>query len=157
MFRFFTRPRAFAALPLISAVLLALAFAGPHTAAAHPMAHGVPQGPLVYATAAERGDAAAEAAIDALTRALSRERGYQPNGFTVDLYTMPAVFEDGLVQGFADAYANDGWAAAPELSTSGRTYTAAAWTSHGGANVLVVGYGYDTTGDLFVTVIQAAR
>lgn len=151
------RPRALATILLISAAIITLAMAGPQAAAAHPASHGVPQGPLEQAAVAERGDVAAEAVIDSLTRALSREHGYQPASFGVTLYTLPAAPEEGLAQRFADAYAQGGWATAPELSANSQTYEAQAWTSHSGKHAVVVGYGQDTTGGLFVAVIQAAR
>lgn len=152
-----TRPRALATILLICAAIITLATAGPQNAVAHPASHGVPQEPIAQATVAERGDVAAETAVDTLTRALSREHGYQPANFAVELYTLPATSEDSLAQRFADAYANGGWTPAPELSAGGQTYAAQAWTTHGGKHAVVVGYGQDTTGGLFVAIVQAAR
>lgn len=110
------------------------------------------------AVALDRGSSAsAEAAIDSLARTLSREHGYQPSSFSLELYRMPAMGQADIEALFTATIARGDWTAAPEL-TSGGAYKTIGWARNGGDEVVVGGYGQaDVSGQMFVIIMRAFR
>jgi hypothetical protein len=107
----------------------------------------------------ERGaSASAEAAVDNLARALSREHGYQPGSFNVELYRMPAASQADMETFFTTTLARDGWATAPALKSNGSTLKTIGWTRARGDQAVVGGYGHDGQSEqMFIIIVRASR
>ncbi len=151
------RVRAHIAL-LIATLLVLLVARGTSVVAASARLHDISFASVTNAVVLERGgSASAEAAVDSLARALSREHGYQPSSFKVELYRMPAVGQADIETFFTATIAHGDWTAAPELTTGG-TYRAIGWTRESGHEAVVGGYGQDSVSEqMFVIILRASR
>lgn len=149
-------PHARARLTVGALLLATILLAAPAAAAPHPHSgHGAP---LPSATTLRRGNPGAEAAVDALTRAMSREHGYRPGSFHVELYSVPVRDADVIVPAVTATRAGAGWAESPELTMTGAAFTAAGWERQDGGGALVAGYGPGAAdGRMFLALIQATR
>jgi hypothetical protein len=151
------RVRARSAL-LIVTLLVSLVAHGASVVGASAQLHDNSFASMTNAFALERGSSAsAEAAVDSLTRALSREDGYHPSSFKVELYRMPTVGQADIETIFAATIAHGDWTAAPELTTSD-TYKTIGWTRESGHEAVVGGYGQDSASEqMFVIILRASR
>lgn len=143
---------------LIATLLAPLAACGtPAVAAAPAHLHGPTFASLSNAATLERGSSAsAETAVDSLARALSRQQGYRPSSFAVELYSVPAESESQIEANLAATIAYERWVPAPELATTGSALRAIGWTRD--RQAIVAGYGKDAaSGRIFVAVLRAAR
>src|SRR5262249_50930062 len=152
------RVRAHIAL-LIATLLVSLVARGPSVVAASARPQDISFASVTNAVPLERGgSASAEAAVDSLARALSREHGYQPSSFKVELYHMPAVGQADIQTFFTATIAHDDWIAAPELTASGTTYKTIGWTRESGHAAVVGGYGQDSVSEqMFIIILHASR
>ena len=151
------RGRAATAALIVALLVAVVACSVPVTGASarlHDVTFAFPSSAVVL----ERGTSrSAEAAVDSRARALSRQHGYQPGGFTTELYSVPAEGAAAIESDFAIAAVEAGWTPAPELASTGETFQAMGWT-HAGGRAIVAGYGKDTaSGRAFVAVLRAAR
>ena len=144
---------------LIAALLVSLVAGGGSAAAAPAQPQGRPFASVPKAIPLERGSSAsAEAAVDSLARALSREHGYRPASFKVELYRMPAAGQADIEAYFDAAIPHDNWTAAPELTAGGAIYKTLAWTRASGDQAAVGGYGQDSASEqMFIIVLHASR
>ena len=144
---------------LIALLIVSLVAFGTSVFATSARPHHISFASMPNAMPLERGaSASAEAAVDSLARALSREQGYQPSSFNLELYRMPAASQADIEAFFAATFAQDGWAAAPALTSNGSTLKTSGWTRDSGKQALVGAYGRDGESEqMFVVVLRASR